>query len=105
MRDLWNWWRVRTGQLSALLVFGLVLAWMSVGLWQSERHFHAVVREVREGFRQQEYVRQRQFAKLLATLEDHLSRQDADSLVRRDEHLRLIQMLSRLAAANQGPAK
>jgi hypothetical protein len=105
MRDLWRWWRARTGQFSALLFFCAVLIWMSVGLWQSERHFHAVVREVRASFRQQEFVRQCQFAKLLSALEDHLSRQDRDSLARRDEHLRLIQLLSRLVDPNPGTAK
>jgi hypothetical protein len=105
MRELWKWWRLRPGQLWAVLILGAVLAWMSVGLWQAERHYRAVVREVRDSFRQQERMRQMQFAQLLATLDGHLSRQDHDLSARREEERQLIELLSRLLEQHPSAAR
>jgi hypothetical protein len=105
MRDLWKWWRLRPGQLSAVLILGALLAWMSVGLWQAERHYREVVRELRESFRQQERVRQMQFAQLLSTLDGPLARQDRELAARREDERRLVEMLSRLLEQHPSAAR
>jgi hypothetical protein len=102
--NCWNWWKVRKPQLTAVLVLGIIFAWMNVGLWQAERYFRAVVREVREGFQRQETARQSQFARLLDTVEQHLSRQDLDAAARREEYTHLKQMLSQFPRNAEKPA-
>ncbi len=105
MHELWRWWRLRSGQLTGLLILGAILAWMSVGLWQAERHYRSVVRELRESFREQERVRQMQFAQLLSSHDEHLSRQGQDLSALREDERRLVELLTRLLEQHQSMTK
>jgi hypothetical protein len=104
MRDVWNWWKVRRTKILTVFLLGIILIWMSMGLWQAERLSRAIVREVRGSFLHQETKRQEQFTKLLTIVEEHLSRQDANMASRREEHLRLVRMLDQLARTLEKPA-
>ncbi len=96
MRDLWNWWKARQARIFTVLLLGIILAWMSMGLWQAQRLSGAIVREVRGSFQRQESARKEQFGRLLATVEEYLARQDADMMARREEHKHLLEMLDQL---------
>jgi hypothetical protein len=96
MRDVLNWWKSCRARLWGLFLVGLIFAWMSLGLWQSERTLRRVVHEVHQSFVDQEKTRQRQFAKLLENLREHLDRQDQDLATRQEEHLVLQRMLEEL---------
>jgi hypothetical protein len=105
MRDLWRWWRLRPGQLGAVVILAALLAWMSVGLWQAERHYRAVLSEVRESFRKQDRMRQMQLAQLFTALDEHVSRDSKELTTRREEQQRLIELLSRQLSQNQSAAR
>ena len=103
MRDVWRWWTLRSHQRSALILLGLILAWMSVSLYQIERNYQAVVLEVRQSFQKQEEDRQSQLARLLQAVELHLSRMDLVATARRNDDLEELRMDSQLIEQTRKP--
>jgi len=103
MRDLCSWWRFRGPQRSGVVLLGLILAWMSLSLYQAEQHFRAVVLEVRQSFQKQEENRQAQFACLLQTVEAHLSRQDLNEKAHRKADTELRQLLGQVIELTRKP--
>jgi hypothetical protein len=93
MREVWNWWKLRKSQLLVLVSFSLILVWQNIELRRGDGYFRAIVREVRESFRQQEYTRQIQFARLLGKAETHLSRLERSVATSRDEHREVMKQL------------
>jgi hypothetical protein len=81
----------------------LIVTWMSLRLWQADRHSRAVVREVRQSILQ-ELTRQSQFARLLDIEKAHLSRQDLNAAARREELVHLVRMLDQLSQTVERPA-
>jgi hypothetical protein len=76
MRDVLNWWKARPSQLLVLLSLAILLAWQNLELRRGEGFFRKIVGEVRESFEQQELKREVQFARLLRSIEDRMSRID-----------------------------
>jgi hypothetical protein len=105
MRDVLNWWKSCKSRLWALFLVALIFAWMSLGLWQSERALRMVVREVRQSTVNQETTRQRQFAQLLEKVQEHLGRQDQDMITRHGEHLGLQRKLEELLRRVEKPTR
>ena len=103
MRDLWRWWKLRSPQRSGVVLLGLILAWMSLSLYQVEQHYRAVVLEVRQSFQKQEENRQAQFARLLQAVDAHLSRQDVNEKAHRQADLELRLMLGQVIEQTRKP--
>ena len=58
LRDYWNWWKTRRSQIGALIILAGLIVWMNVALWQAERNYRGVLREMRRTYTQQEATRE-----------------------------------------------
>ena len=96
MRDVWRWWKVRKSQIRALLVLGLILLWMSLNLWQTQRQLSDGRASHEQIIRQQETTRQRQLDKLMEVMETHHAQQDLDAAALRDDLCELRLMIGQL---------
>jgi hypothetical protein len=101
IRDLWFWWKARTHQLSALALMALIVTWMSLSLWQSERHFRSLVNLLGRDRSRDEAVFQKRFNELLRDVQGHLDRQDRQSAVQREEQVQLRRLLGRMLDENE----
>jgi hypothetical protein len=79
MRDVWRWWKGRKQELKALLVLALILLWMSLSLWQSQRHLHKVMRANEQILKELDTTRRLQLGQLTEVLEAHQAQQDLDA--------------------------
>ncbi len=91
--DYWNWWKTRRSQIVALVLLAGLIVWMNVALWQAERNYQGVLRELRQNYRQHEATRERQFARLLSAVEGHLSRLDEEDAEERKQQAHIREML------------
>ncbi len=96
MRDVWRWWKVRKPQMKALLVLGLVLLWMSLNLWQTQRNFQMMMRSHERLVKQQETAGQVRLDRLIEAVEAHHAEQDLDAAALRDDLLELNLAIGRL---------
>lgn len=103
MHDLWTWWKLRHLRQSSVVLLGLIFAWMSLSLYQMERHYRAVILEVRQSFQKQEENRQAQFARLLQAVEAHLSRQDVNEKAHRKADMELQRLLGQVIEQTRKP--
>jgi hypothetical protein len=92
MRDVWRWWRVRTTQIKAVLMLGLILMWMSLDLWQTQRSLGTVMAAHEQLVKQLEKTRQLQIDSLVQAIQSHQAQEDLDSTAFRDE-LREIRLM------------
>jgi hypothetical protein len=102
--DFLDWWKACKRQVVAVLLLGVIFAWMNVGLWQAERYSRTVVHEVRDGFHHMVEDRAMKTRQVLKAMEIHQAHQDRVSAAHREEVAKLRQMLAQFIAQPSKPA-
>ena len=103
-RDFWKWWKSRRSQIRALTMLAGLIVWTNLALWQAERNYRGVLREMRLTYRQQEATRERRFSCLLSVLETHLTRLDEQSAEALKQQEMIRQMLEPIVKSAVKPA-
>jgi hypothetical protein len=92
MREFWLWWKVRTTQIKALLMLGMILMWMSLDLWQTQRSLGTVMAAHEQLVKQLDKTRQLQIDALVQAIQIHQAQEDVDAASLSDE-LREIRLM------------
>lgn len=89
MRDVIKWGKSQRTRVAGFSVVVAIFTWMTLSLWQAERQYCRLLKEVRHGFSVQEEAWEAQHAQILRTLEGNLPRREPTPKLLRKEPLEL----------------